>query len=93
MGRVEVEVKPSGKRSAVTGYDPWRGAFRVEVRAPPVKGRANSEVEEILAELLLVRRASVRVVGGATSRHKVVEVEGLSDEEISSRLKRACGEY
>lgn len=91
MGRVEVEVKPSGRRRAVVGYDPWRGAFRVEVTSPPLKGRANSEVEELLARVLSVERSSVRVVGGATSRHKVVEVEGLTAEEISSRLREACG--
>lgn len=86
MGRVEVEVKPSGRRRAVTGYDPWRRAFRVEITSPPAKGKANAELEEFLAGLLKVKRGSVRVVVGARARHKVVEVDGISDGEISERL-------
>ena len=46
------------------------------VREPATDGRANRAVEDALARALGVRRAAVRIVGGRTSRRKLVEVDG-----------------
>ena len=39
----------------------------------------------LLADELNVARSSVRLVAGATGRHKLVVVEGISAEEIAAR--------
>jgi len=64
----------------------------VEVTAPPEGGKANDAVVRLLAEALRVRRATVSVVRGASSRAKVVEVEGMDEAELKSRIERALGE-
>lgn len=58
----------------------------VRVTAPPVDGRANEAVTRLLAKRLRVARGAVKIVRGQRSRRKLIEVGGLSDDELRSRL-------
>jgi uncharacterized protein YggU (UPF0235/DUF167 family) len=58
------------------------------VTAPAEHGRANAAVEVLLAEALGVPRDRVRVVVGAGSPRKVVEIEGLDELEVRNRLEQ-----
>jgi len=62
------------------------GDLRVRVAAPPVEGKANRELLTFLARRLGVPPSHVSLLRGAGSRHKVVEVEGLTTEEALRRL-------
>jgi uncharacterized protein (TIGR00251 family) len=62
-------------------------SIRVRVTAPPEDGKANDAVVALLAKRLGVPRRAVRVVSGATSRVKWLEVEGLDEEELWRRLE------
>ncbi|MCD6383089.1 MAG: YggU family protein [Thermoplasmata archaeon] len=86
MGRVEVEVKPSSRRSEVVGYDEWRGRIRIELRSPPEKGKANAELVELLSTVLGVERVDVKIVSGLSSRMKIIEVSSLPSSLIKKRL-------
>jgi uncharacterized protein (TIGR00251 family) len=85
MARVTVKVHPRAKRSAVTGR--FGEAWKLDLAAPPVDGKANDECVRFLAELAGVARWRVRIVSGATSRMKTVEVEGLEQAELERRLE------
>ena len=77
---------PGASRDEVAG---WLGeTLRVRVTAPPERGRANAAVEAVIAGALALPLANVRVVSGATSQRKVVEVSGLSEVEARQRLAR-----
>jgi uncharacterized protein len=84
MARVTVRVHPRAKRTRVTGK--LGEAWKLELAAPPVEGQANEACVRFLAELAGVPRARVRIVAGRTSRTKVVEMEGVSQEMLESRL-------
>jgi uncharacterized protein YggU (UPF0235/DUF167 family) len=56
------------------------------VAAPPERGKANEALVELLAGALAVPKARIRVVGGHTARHKVVEIDGLEPGVIENRL-------
>lgn len=86
MARVTVKVHARAKRTAVAGR--LGDAYKLDVAAPPVEGRANEECVRFFAELAGVPRAKVRIVSGQTSRTKVVEVEGLEQEELERLLLR-----
>ncbi len=79
-----IRVQPGARRSEVVGWD--GDTLRVRVAAPPVEGKANEALVELLAEALGVRRRQVEVVKGATSRVKAVRVAGLSLAEVKARL-------
>jgi uncharacterized protein (TIGR00251 family) len=84
MARVTVKVHPRAKRSAVTGR--FGDAWKLDLAAPPVDGKANEECVRFLAELAGVARSRVRIVSGATSRMKTVEVEEFSQEDLERLL-------
>lgn len=84
MARVTVKVHPRARRSAISGR--LGEAYKLDLAAPPVDGKANDECTRFLAELAGVPRSRVHIVTGMTSRVKVVEVEGVSREELDKRL-------
>jgi uncharacterized protein len=84
MARVTVKVHPRAKRSAVTGR--LGEAYKLDLAAPAVEGKANAECIRFFAELAGVPRAAVRIVKGSAGRTKVVEVNGLNDADLERRL-------
>jgi hypothetical protein len=84
MARITVKAHPWARRSAITGR--FGEAWKLDLAAPPVDGKANGECVRFLAELAGVARARVRVVTGATGRLKVVEIEGVAQAELEKLL-------
>jgi uncharacterized protein (TIGR00251 family) len=84
VARVTVKVHPRARRTGVAGR--FGEAWKLDLAAPPVDGKANEECVRWFAEAVGVPRWRVRIVAGATSRMKVVEVEGMSQEELESKL-------
>jgi len=84
MARLTVKVHPRAKRSAFKGRlgETWKLALA----APPVDGKANDECTRFLAEFAEVPRSRVRIVVGLTSRLKVVEIEGVPQEDLEKLL-------
>ncbi|HEX8714993.1 MAG TPA: DUF167 family protein, partial [Solirubrobacteraceae bacterium] len=62
------------------------GVLLVRVTAPPLDGRANAALCRLVAKRAGVGVRSVSVVRGATSRDKVVRVDGLSPDELRRAL-------
>jgi len=85
MARITVKARPRAKRSAVTGR--FGDAWKLDLAAPPVDGKANEECIRFLAELAGVSRSRVRIVTGAAGRMKVVDIEGVAQEELERRLQ------
>ncbi len=61
------------------------GVLRVKVMAPAVEGAANASLIRILADELGIARRDVRIVAGASSRQKLVVIEGVDPETIVAR--------
>ena len=84
MARLTVKVHPRAKRSAITGR--LGAAYKLDLAAPPADGKANQECVRFFAELAEVPRSRVRIVTGLTSRVKLVEIEGVAQEEMERRV-------
>ena len=78
--RVSVHVQPRATRSEIVGLH--GAALKVRLQAPPVDGAANEALVTLLAERLGVPRRSVKVVAGASSRAKTVEVDGTTADAV-----------
>jgi len=84
MARLKLHVTPAAREDGLAG---WQGdSLRVRVRARPEKGLANEAALRLLAGRLNVPRSRLALVRGATSRDKLIEVEGLSEDELRTRL-------
>jgi len=80
---VRLRVKPGARSDAILGVH--AGALKVQVAAPPEKGKANDAVLRLLSEVLAVPRSCLTLTAGATSRDKVVVVH-LPRRTIEERL-------
>ncbi len=87
MARLTVKVHPRARRTGITGR--LGDAWKLNLAAPPVDGKANEECVRYFSELARVPRARVRVVLGAASRTKVVEVSELAQEALDKLLMEA----
>jgi uncharacterized protein (TIGR00251 family) len=75
-----VKVTPYASRNEIIGFTD--GVLQVRIAAPPVKGKANKELTDFLSKALGLRKSSVSIIKGQTSRNKVVAIEGISHDEI-----------
>jgi uncharacterized protein len=82
---LRVRVQPRAPRSEIVG---WRadGTLSVRVAAPPVEGRANAALTELLADALALQPSAVSVHHGGRGRDKLVRITGLTPAEIRHRI-------
>jgi len=81
---VDVRVIPRAKKTELAGRR--GGAIVIRVAAPPVDDAANEAVIAFLAERLDVPRRAIRLVSGATSRRKRLDIAGVDADLIAQRL-------
>jgi uncharacterized protein (TIGR00251 family) len=70
--KISVQVKINSKVESVEKLDD--GSFVVRVHAPPVEGKANERVCELLAEHFNVPKSRVALVAGGKSKKKIFEI-------------------
>lgn len=70
--KIFIEAKPGAKENSVekTGNN----RFKVSVKEPPFQGRANVAIVKEMANHLGIDRSRVKIIGGATSRFKTLEI-------------------
>jgi len=71
-----VKVEPRSSRQGISGL--IGDALKVKVHAPPVGGAANDELLEILAAEVQVKKLSMKIARGHSSRDKIIEIEGIT---------------
>lgn len=85
--KLGIKVVPGAARTELSG---WLGdVLKVRIAAPAEQGRANRALVQLLANTLDVHRRQVRICSGSGAQRKVVEIDGLTRDEIHARLNRA----
>jgi uncharacterized protein (TIGR00251 family) len=82
--RISVRVIPRSSKN-VLEWD--EGSIRARLTAPPVDGAANAALIELLSKQLDLPRRNIEIVRGATGRQKIIEIAGLTLEEIEQRIR------
>ena len=84
---LSLRVQPRASRNAVVG---WTGdTLNIRLTAPPVEGAANAACLAFLADLLDLPQSQFEILRGERSRNKVVQITGLTREEVRARLERS----
>jgi len=83
--RITVQVVPRSSKNSLT----WeQGVLKARLTAPPVDGAANEALIALLAQRLALPKRDIRILHGATSRRKTLEIAGMTLELLE---KRMCG--
>jgi uncharacterized protein (TIGR00251 family) len=77
---INVRVQPNARSTEVSGRH--GEALKIRVAAPPVDARANRLLLEFIAKTLGVAMGRVRIVRGANSRRKAIEVDGPGEAAL-----------
>ena len=84
MARITVKVHPRARNSGLAGR--LGETYKLNLAAPPVDGKANEECIRFFAEVAGVRREQVHIVTGSTGRTKVIEIEGVTQQDLERNL-------
>ena len=87
MVRITLRIRPASARPGVGGEH--NGALVVRVSAPAVGGRATEAALTAVDGALGVRRHAVTLIAGASSRTKIVEIEGADSSALNRLLANA----
>ncbi len=80
---IAVRVQPRSSKNEIA----WeRDALKVRLAAAPVEGAANEALIRLLSERLALPRRAIRIARGATSRQKLVEIDGMTIDEVKWRI-------
>ena len=72
---INVKVEPRSSVSGIVG--PYGDAIKVKLTSPPVEGKANRELIEILARGFGIAKKNVEIISGKSSRNKIVKLYGI----------------
>lgn len=86
--RIRVRAVPNSREAAVVG--PYGEGWKIRVRSAPEDGKANKELQRLLATILTLDRSAISVVAGVGSRDKIVAISGRTSEEVTAALSSAC---
>ena len=70
--RIWVTVKPQSKKEEIKKTAD--GGIVASVQAPARQGQANEALIELLASYFSTSKSSVRIIRGATSRKKLIDI-------------------
>ena len=85
MPIVRVHVVPSAKIDGFVGL--YGDALKIKLRAPAIEGKANEALIHFLARQLKIPLRSIALERGHKSRDKVIRLEGLTKEDVRTRMR------
>lgn len=96
MALVRCRVTPKARKNEILGWADDRtpsaiGAeriLRVKLNAPPLDGKANRELLVFLAKVFGLSKSAVTIRSGEKSRLKLVQIDGLSSDEVAAEVER-----
>lgn len=74
----QVKVKPNSRQQKIE--EETDGSLTVHLKSPPVDGKANDELIQILAKNFDVPKSSIRIKSGLSSRNKLIEIDTDSED-------------
>lgn len=72
---IEIRVVPGAKKCLLKKEE--NGAVKAYLTAPPVEGKANEALVELLADHYGVRKSRIEIIKGLKSRNKIINIRGI----------------
>jgi uncharacterized protein len=71
--KITVQVKPNARQESVTIRED--GVYVVQVSVPPIEGKANERLIEILSRHFHRPKRAIEILKGTHGRHKIIEIQ------------------
>ena len=82
---LSVRVQPRSRSDKLAGLRD--GVVVLRVTAPPLDGRANDAVCQLLAGVLGVRASCLTILRGERGRDKVIAIDGVGQAEADAAIR------
>ncbi len=74
---IKIKVEPRSSRAGIVGS--YGESLKVKITSPPVEGKANRELIEILAKELKIAKRDIEIISGKSSRNKIIKLQGVTN--------------
>ena len=81
-----VQIQPNSSQNQILGVGEWRGRLRLSIIGPPISGKANSELLELIDSWISINKKYVTLENGHRNRRKTVRIKKIKCEQILSLL-------
>jgi uncharacterized protein (TIGR00251 family) len=71
--KIQVKVKPNSKQQKIEEAND--GTLIIFLKSPPVDGKANQELFQVLAKKYKVAKSQIMIKTGTTSKTKLIEIQ------------------
>jgi uncharacterized protein YggU (UPF0235/DUF167 family) len=89
MSLLPIKLQPGAASDRIDGWDSdpsGRAVLKIRLRARPIEGQANDALLKFLAHALDLPKSTVSLARGTQSRLKMVEIAGLDDSALRTRI-------
>jgi hypothetical protein len=69
---IQVKVKPNSKQQKILEAED--GSLTVYLKSPPVDGKANQELIQLLAQKYAVPKSAITIKSGLSSKNKLIAI-------------------
>jgi uncharacterized protein len=76
----KVHLNPRSSKNCIVGI--YQDTLSIKITAPPLEGKANKLLEELIARSLGLNNSSVKIISGKKTRNKTLLVEGITSEQF-----------
>ena len=77
-------IQPRASKNEISGE--MDGALKIRLTSPPVDGAANKACIKFLAKRLGISVGRVDIVGGLTSKNKIIRIEGMDESAFLQKI-------
>lgn len=74
MKKINIKLLPRSSQNKIVG-EMVDGTLKVKLTAPPVDGKANEALIELLSKHFVIQKNKIKVVRGLTNKNKVVQID------------------
>jgi len=80
---IDVRVQPKSSKNAIVGVH--GEALKIKLNAPPVDGKANKALVQLVAKALHCPKSAVEIISGQASRNKRLLIRITKDADFEFR--------
>ncbi|MDY7034257.1 MAG: DUF167 domain-containing protein [Thermodesulfobacteriota bacterium] len=83
---LKVWLQPKSSRNEIKGLH--GDTLRVSVTSPPIEGRANKALCDLMAKEFGVSKSQIEIIKGHKSRTKIIKIDGVTPDYMIQRIEK-----